>query len=128
MDAEETSVRRLDRNAEQEAFEGRGARACQVAAHLSTEVCAVLANTEASMRRALRQVVSTLATNGAHREIGVCQDCTHFGREMCGALPSTSLSAAECLLLRVPIQPEDAGLLCVHFQPKSEHRDGGNRE
>ena len=27
-----------------------------------------------AMRRALRQVVSTLATNGAHREIGVCQD------------------------------------------------------
>jgi DNA-binding MarR family transcriptional regulator len=81
-----------------------------------------------AMRRALRQVVSTLATNGAHREIGVCQDCTHFGRELGGDLPSTSLSAAECLLLRVPIQPEDAGLLCVHFQPKSEHRDGGNRE
>ena len=81
-----------------------------------------------AMRRALRQVVSTLATNGAHREIGVCQDCTHFGRELGGNLPSTSLSAAECLLLRVPIQPEDAGLLCVHFQPKSEHRDGGNRE
>src|SRR5450759_743782 len=81
-----------------------------------------------AMRRALRQVVSTLATNGAHREIGVCRDCTHFGREMSGNLPSTSLSAAECLLLRVPIQPEDAGLLCVHFQPKSEHRDGGNRE
>jgi DNA-binding MarR family transcriptional regulator len=60
-----------------------------------------------AMRRALRQVVSTLATNGAHREIGVCQDCTHFGREMGGNLPSTSLSAAECLLLRVPIQPED---------------------
>ena len=56
-----------------------------------------------AMRRALRQVVSTLATNGAHREIGVCQDCTHFGREMGGNLPSTSLSAAECLLLRAPI-------------------------
>src|SRR5438876_12414546 len=50
MDAEETSVRRLDRNAEQSACEGRGARACQVAAHLSTEVRAVLANTEAPMR------------------------------------------------------------------------------
>ena len=28
-----------------------------------------------AMRRALRQVASTLATNGAHRAIGVCQDC-----------------------------------------------------
>jgi hypothetical protein len=81
-----------------------------------------------AMRRALRQVVSTLATNGAHREIGVCQDCTHFGREMCGNLRSTSLPAAECLLLRVPIQPEDLSLLCVHFQPMNEPRDGGRRE
>jgi DNA-binding MarR family transcriptional regulator len=77
-----------------------------------------------AMRRALRQVVSTLATNGARREIGVCQDCTHLGREMGGNLPSAHLSAAECLLLRVPIQPEDLSLLCVHFQPMNEPRDG----
>ena len=77
-----------------------------------------------AMRRALRQVLSTLATSGAHRRIGVCQDCTHFGREMCGNLPGTGPSAAECLLLGVPIQPEDVGLLCVHFQPMNEHRDG----
>jgi DNA-binding MarR family transcriptional regulator len=81
-----------------------------------------------AMRRALRQVVSTLATNGAHRKIGVCQDCTHLGREMGGNLPSASLSAAECLLLRVPIQPEDLSLLCVHFQPMIEPSDGGHRE
>ncbi len=29
--------------------------------------------------------------------------------------------ALECLLLGVPIQSEDASLLCVHFQPTSEH-------
>ena len=81
-----------------------------------------------AMRRALRQVVSTLTTNGAHREIGVCQDCTHLGRELGGNLPSASLSAAECLLLRVPIQREDLSLLCVHFQPMNEPRDGGRRE
>src|SRR6266513_5270874 len=76
-----------------------------------------------AMRRALHQVLSTLATNGAHRRFGVCQDCTHFGREMCGNLPSTAPSATECLLLGVPIQPEDVGLLCVHFQPMNEHRE-----
>jgi len=38
-------------------------------------------------------------------------------------LPSTSPSAAECLFLGVPIQPEDVGLLCVHFQPMNEHRE-----
>jgi DNA-binding MarR family transcriptional regulator len=79
-----------------------------------------------AMRRALRQVVSTLATNGAHKEIGVCQDCTHFGREMGGNLPSTSLAAAECLLLHVPIQPEDLSLLCAHFKPVNEPRDGAH--
>jgi DNA-binding MarR family transcriptional regulator len=75
-----------------------------------------------AMRRALHQVLSTLATSGARRQIGVCQDCTHFGREMCGNLPTTP-SAAECLFLGVPIQPEDVGLLCVHFQPMNEHRE-----
>ena len=49
MDAEETCVLRLDRHAEQQAFKGRGVRACSVAAHLSTEVRAVPANTEAPM-------------------------------------------------------------------------------
>src|SRR5437016_4315434 len=50
MDAEETCVLWLDRNTEQQAFSGRGARARRVAAHLSAEVRAVLANTEAPMR------------------------------------------------------------------------------
>jgi DNA-binding MarR family transcriptional regulator len=72
-----------------------------------------------AMRRALHQVLSTVA----HRQIGVCQDCTHYGREIRRNPPSTAQSAAECLLLAVPIQPEDVGLLCVHFQPTNEHRD-----
>ena len=81
-----------------------------------------------AMRLALHQVLSTLATSGSHRQTGVCQDCTHFGREMrCNSL-STGPSAAECLLLGVQIQPLDAGLLCVHFQPMNEHRDGAHGE
>ena len=86
------------------------------------------ANDRTAMRRALYQVLSTLATSGSHRQIGVCQDCTHFGREMRCNPPSTGPSAAECLLLGVPIQPEDVGLLCVHFQPMNQHRDGANGE
>ena len=81
-----------------------------------------------AMRRALHQVLSTLATNGAHRQIGVCQDCTHRGREMRCNPPSTRPSAAECLLLGGPIQPEDVGLLCVHFRPMNQHRDGAHGE
>jgi DNA-binding MarR family transcriptional regulator len=81
-----------------------------------------------AMRRALHQVLSTIATSGAHRQIGVCQGCTHFGREVRCNPPNAAPSAAECLLLGVPIQPEDVGLLCVHFQPMNEHRDGANGE
>ena len=81
-----------------------------------------------AMHRALHQVLTTLAAIGTHRRFGVCQDCTYFGREMCGNLPSTGPSAAECLLLGVPIQPEDVGLLCVHFQPMNEHREDGHHE
>jgi DNA-binding MarR family transcriptional regulator len=85
------------------------------------------AKDRSAMRLALHQVLSTLATSGAHRQIGVCQDCTHFGREMRCNPPSEGPSAAECLLLAVQIQPSDVGLLCVHFQP-NEHRDGAQGE
>src|SRR6516165_6148121 len=81
-----------------------------------------------AMRRALHQVLSTLAASGAHRRIGACQDCTHFGRERRGDLPSMGPSAAECLLFGVPMQPEDVGLLCVHFQPMNEHDEGARGE
>ena len=81
-----------------------------------------------TMHRALHQVLTTVAASGAHRCFGVCQDCTHFGGEICGNLTSTSPSAAKCPLLGVPIEPEDAGLLCVHFQSRSEQRDGEHRE
>ncbi len=47
IDAEKTRVLWLDRDAEQLALRGRGVRDCWIAAHLSTEVGAVLANTEA---------------------------------------------------------------------------------
>ena len=87
------------------------------------------ANEQASMHHALHQVLTTVAASGAHRCFGVCQDCTYLGEEIWCSLTTANPSARECALLGVPIQPEDAGLLCVHFQPKkSEHRDGGHRE
>jgi DNA-binding MarR family transcriptional regulator len=75
-----------------------------------------------AMRRALHQVLTTLATSGSHWQIGVCHDCAHFGRAMLCNPPSAGPSAAECLLLGVPIQPEDVGLLCIHFQPTNGRR------
>ena len=50
MNAEETSVLRLDRNPKQLAFEGRPGRARRAAACFTAEVGAVLANTEVPMR------------------------------------------------------------------------------
>ena len=91
-------------------------------------VDALDANEQASMHHALHQVLSTVAASGAHRCFGVCQDCTYLGEEIWCSLTTANSSARECALLGVPIQPEDAGLLCVHFRPKSEHRDGGHRE
>jgi hypothetical protein len=50
MDAQKTYVLWLNRNTEEQAFSGRGARARQLAGHLSAEVRAVRADTEAPMR------------------------------------------------------------------------------
>src|SRR5262249_62399908 len=85
------------------------------------------ATERSAMRRALSQVLSTIAASGAYRRIGACQNCTHFGR-MRGDLPSMGSPAAECLLFGVPMQPEDVGLLCVHFQPMNEHDEGARGE
>jgi DNA-binding MarR family transcriptional regulator len=86
------------------------------------------AKQRATMRRALHQVLTTVAVGGPHRHFGICQDCAHFGRETCGDLPNTGPLAAKCLLLGVSIQSDDAGLLCVHFQSSSEHHDGEHHE
>src|SRR5258708_20641590 len=56
-----------------------------------------------AMRRALHHVLSTIAASGAHRQIGVCQDCTHFRGEVRCNPPSKARPAPECLLLDVPI-------------------------
>jgi DNA-binding MarR family transcriptional regulator len=86
-------------------------------------------NEQASMHHALHQVLTTVAGSVTHRCFGVCQDCTYLGEEIWCSLTTANSSARECALLGVPIQPEDAGLLCVHFRPKkSEHRDGEHRE
>jgi len=91
-------------------------------------VDALDANEQAAMHQTLHQVLTTVAASGAHRCFGVCQDCTYLGEEVWCSVTAANPSARECALLGVPIQPEDADLLCVHFQPKSEHRDGGHRE
>jgi DNA-binding MarR family transcriptional regulator len=91
-------------------------------------VASLKAQEQTAMRDALHHVLTTIAASGTHRHFGVCQDCAYLGGEMYGDSTSASRSALECLLFGVPIEPEDAGLLCVHFQPTSEHRDGAHGE
>jgi DNA-binding MarR family transcriptional regulator len=86
------------------------------------------AKEQIAMHRALHHVLTTVAASGVHRCFGVCRDCMHFGGEIWCDPTTASPSAPECALLGVPIEPQDTGLLCVHFQRKSEQRDGGHRE
>jgi hypothetical protein len=83
---------------------------------------------QAAMRDGLHHVLTTVAANGAHPHFGVCQNCAYLGGETHCDWTRASRSALECLLFGVAIEPDDAGLLCVHFQPKSERREDGHRE
>jgi DNA-binding MarR family transcriptional regulator len=78
------------------------------------------AQEQAAMRDGLHHVLTTVATNGAHPHFGMCQDCVYLGGETHRDSTRASQSALECLLFDVAIEPDDASLLCVHFQPKSE--------
>ena len=86
------------------------------------------AQEQAAMRDALHHVLTTIAARGAHRHFGVCQDCAYLSGEIHRDSTSPSRSAIECLQFGLPIELDDAGLLCVHFQPKSERRVDGHRE
>jgi DNA-binding MarR family transcriptional regulator len=86
------------------------------------------AQEQAAMRDALHHVLAAIAASGTHRHFGVCQDCAYLSGEMSRDSTRASRSALECLLFALPIEPDDAGLLCVHFQPKSERREDGHRE
>ena len=86
------------------------------------------AQAQTAMRDALHHVLTMIAANGAHQHFGVCRDCAYLGGEMYCDLTSNSRSALGCLLFGVPIEPDDAGLLCIHFQRKNEHREDGHRE
>jgi DNA-binding MarR family transcriptional regulator len=86
------------------------------------------AKARTEMHHTLHKVLTTVAASGAHRRFGVCQDCRYLGGEICCSSTSATQSALECLLFGTPIEPEDAGLLCVHFQPKNEHREDGHCE
>ena len=78
---------------------------------------------QTAMRDALRRVLTTLAASGTHQQFGVCRDCAHLSGEMNSDSKGASRSILGCRLFGAPIEPDDAVLLCVHFQPKSERRE-----
>jgi len=78
---------------------------------------------QTAMRQALHRVLTTLAASGARQHFGVCQGCAHLSGEMNANPMGTRRSIPECLLFGAPIEPDDAVLLCVHFQPKSEREE-----
>jgi len=78
---------------------------------------------QTAMRDALRRVLTTLAASGTHQHFGVCRECAHLSGEINSKSKSASRSIPGCLLFGAPIEPDDAVLLCVHFQPKGERRE-----
>jgi hypothetical protein len=78
---------------------------------------------QAAMREALHRVLTTLAASGTRQHFGVCRDCAHLSGEKNADSMGTRRSMPECLLFDAPIERDDAVLLCVHFQPKSERRE-----
>ena len=86
------------------------------------------AQEQTAMRDALRHVLTTIAASGAHQHFGVCQDCAYLGGETYCDSTTASRTALGCQLFGVPMEQDDAGLLCVHFQPNSERREDGHRE
>jgi hypothetical protein len=77
---------------------------------------------QTATRDALRRVLTNLAANGTHQHFGVCRECAHLSGEITDSM-GASRSIPECLLFGAPIEPDDAVLLCVHFQPKGEQRE-----
>jgi DNA-binding MarR family transcriptional regulator len=73
---------------------------------------------QTAVHHALRHVLTTVAASGAHRRFGVCPDCGHLGGEAYGGSTRATRSTLECLRFGVPMEPEDIGLLCVHFLAK----------
>lgn len=86
------------------------------------------AKTRAALHHALHRVLATVAASGTHQRFGICQDCVCLSDETTRVPTTMGHSARQCQFFGVPIQQEDINLLCVHFQPASERRDGRHQE
>ncbi|WP_246660898.1 MULTISPECIES: hypothetical protein [unclassified Tardiphaga] len=71
---------------------------------------------------ALQQVLTAVAASGSHRRFGVCRDCCYIGGDICCSLTNMPSSVLECLLLGVPMQPDETELPCVKLSAKERAR------
>ena len=90
---------------------------------LVNAVASLNAKEQSAMRDGMQHVLTTVTAGGTHRNFGVCRDCTHLREETCRDSTRAPLSALRCLMFGIPIEQEDAGLLCVHFQSTSGQRE-----
>lgn len=81
-------------------------------------IAALDAQRRTGLYTGLQQVLAAVDGDGAHRRFGVCRDCAYIGGDICCNLKGIRAPALECLLLGVPMPPEEAELLCVKFRPK----------
>ena len=76
---------------------------------------------QTAMHGTLRRVLTTVTE---HRQFGICQDCEYLDGEAYRFPTRPTRSALGCLLFGVPIEPEDASLLCVHFSANEREPRG----
>ena len=106
---------------------GKKALASDPFENLVRAVDSLDAEEQPAMHDALDRVLTIMGAEGAHRHFGACQYCAYLGGEACCSSTIASRATLECLLFGVPVEPEDAGLLCVYFNPKSARREDGYR-
>jgi hypothetical protein len=72
---------------------------------------------------ALQQVLTAVTASGSHRRFGVCRDCCYIGGDICCSLTSMPSSPVlECLLLGVPMQPDETELPRVKLSAQERAR------
>jgi DNA-binding MarR family transcriptional regulator len=59
------------------------------------------------------------SAGGTHRRFGGCRDCSHIRGDIFRDPTSAPAPAPQCQLFGVPMQPEEAELLCANFEPKA---------
>lgn len=94
---------------------GRRALARDPFEALVSAVSSLGPNEQTSLHYALHRILSAPALSGAYRHFGTCEDCAHVGKAGCCEERHGEFRGLECLLLGIPVEPEESGLLCVHF-------------